>query len=153
MELHRWRHRFQIVLGAAVIACALSSSAAAQGVVSGEIQGKVVDESGAILPGVTVTVTSPALQVAQMVVVTDVGDSNLAQRLAISSYGVIAQPTIEIEGINTQTAADANGSVIMGGSVLEEVQVRAAANDVEVSQPGVSLIGIIKSGSNEFHGT
>jgi carboxypeptidase family protein len=254
-----WRCWLRLVLGAASIAFAMSSSAAAQSVVSAEIRGTVTDESGGVLPGVTVQVTSPALQVRQMVAVTepdgtyrvsglpigryraeytvqgfqslvredlvlsagfvarvdvilrlgalqesvtvtqaapivdpvsttvsttfakdalivlprgrglldvyalaagvstvgapDVGDSNLATRRNISSYGVIAQPTLEIEGINTQTAADANGSVVMGGASLEEVQVRAAGNDVEVSVPGVSVVAIMKSGGNNFHGT
>lgn len=35
------------------------------------IIGRVADESGAVLPGVTVTVTSPGLQVPSVVVVTD----------------------------------------------------------------------------------
>ena len=40
---------------------ALSARAGAQGVGVGSIQGRVTDETGAALPGVTVTISSPAL--------------------------------------------------------------------------------------------
>ena len=46
-----------------------TASAAAQG--TGSIIGQVTDQSGAVLPGVTVTATSPALQVPQVVEVTN----------------------------------------------------------------------------------
>ena len=46
------------------------------------IIGQVTDESGAILPGVTVTVTSPALQVPQMTGVTDEQGELPAYRVA-----------------------------------------------------------------------
>src|SRR5262245_10886883 len=59
-----------IVLIASLVASA--SSAAGQAQVTGSIVGRVTDESGAVLPGVTVTTTSPALQVPQMVNVTNV---------------------------------------------------------------------------------
>src|SRR5690242_4135490 len=45
--------------------------ARAQSVASGAIQGYVTDESGAAMPGVTVTVTSPALQVPSIAVTTE----------------------------------------------------------------------------------
>src|SRR5688572_16753144 len=55
-----------------------SSTAAGQG--SGaSIIGQVTDQSGAVLPGVTVTATSPALQVPQVTAVTnEVGEYRLA---------------------------------------------------------------------------
>jgi hypothetical protein len=49
--------------------------ASAHGVGSATIQGNISDESGAVLPGVTVTLTSPALQVVQLTDVTDPGGS------------------------------------------------------------------------------
>jgi len=45
--------------------------AAAQSVSSGTIEGLVKDESGGVLPGATVTLTSPQLQVGQTVQVSD----------------------------------------------------------------------------------
>ena len=48
----------------------LSSPAAAQGTAA-SIIGRVTDQSGAVLPGVTVTASSPALQVGQVTAVTN----------------------------------------------------------------------------------
>src|ERR1700687_4159364 len=47
------------------------SAAFAQSVSSGTIHGTIKDESGAVLPGVSATLTSPALQVGQLSEVTD----------------------------------------------------------------------------------
>ena len=44
----------------------------------------------------------------------DVGDSNLGNRQDISSYGVAAQPTLEIEGINVQTDDSFSSAVYLG---------------------------------------
>src|SRR6266511_1479265 len=56
----------------AVTAClSVASFAAAQNITSSSIDGAVIDESNAALPGVTVTISSPALQVPSMTMVTD----------------------------------------------------------------------------------
>jgi hypothetical protein len=61
-----------LILGvAALIWMADVNGAFAQSVSSGTIEGTVKDQSNAVLPGVTVTVTSPALQVGQLVQVSD----------------------------------------------------------------------------------
>ena len=58
---------------------ALTSSPAAGQGSGASIIGQVTDESGAVLPGVTVTATSPALQVPQITAVTnEVGEYRLA---------------------------------------------------------------------------
>src|SRR5919197_2225627 len=36
---------------------------------------------------------------------------------------------------------------------LEEVQVKTSGNDAEVSVPGISMVGVLKSGGNDFHGS
>jgi hypothetical protein len=41
----------------------------------------------------------------------------------------------------------------MTSLTLEEAQIRTSGNDAEVSVPGVSMVAVIKSGSNEFHGS
>ena len=59
--------------------------------------------------------------------------------------------TIRIDGVD---AADgANTSVYLSSSTLDEMQIRTSGNDAEVSTPGTVMMGVIKSGSNEFHGT
>jgi hypothetical protein len=55
---------------------------------SASIVGQVKDESGAVLPGVTVTVSSPALQIAQTVSVTDERGEYRLTPLPIGTYQV-----------------------------------------------------------------
>ncbi|MEO5742270.1 MAG: carboxypeptidase-like regulatory domain-containing protein, partial [Vicinamibacterales bacterium] len=237
---------------------ASAGAALAQSVSSGTINGTIRDQSGGVLPGVTATVTSPALQVPQLVQVTnsegeyrfvdlpagtyllkfeltgfstliredlrltvgftarvdesmkvgsmeesvtvsgqspvvdmastsasvaftkeildsvprgrdlqnvlamapgvtqetlDVGGSTLAQRQDTASYGVEAQPKLQYEGMNIAMGADQNTPIYFIDNSLEEVQVRTSGNDAEVSTPGVSMIAIMKSGGNTFHGS
>src|SRR5687768_6221814 len=82
----------------------------------------------------------------------DVGGSTLAQRQDTASYGVEAQPKLQYEGMNIAMGADQNTPIYFIDNSLEEVQVRTSGNDAEVSTPGVSMIAIMKSGGNTFHG-
>lgn len=246
------------IVGAVV--CLLIASpglASAQSVASGAIQGTIRDQSGGVLPGVTATLSSPQLQVPQLVQVTDaegayrfvdlpagtyllkfelagfstliredlrltvgfnarvdenlkvgameesvtvsgqspivdvtstsasvaftkeilenvprgrdlqnvlamapgvtqermdVGGSTLAQRQDTASYGMEAQPKLQYEGMNIAMGADQNTPIYFIDNSLEEVQVRTSGNDAEVSTPGVSMVAIMKSGGNTFHG-
>jgi hypothetical protein len=246
------------ILGVAVCLLIVSlGTASAQSVSSGTIHGTVRDQSGGVLPGVTATLSSPALQVRQLVQVTDadggyrfvdlpagtyllkfeltgfstliredlrltvgftarvdesmklgameesvtvsgqspvvdltstsasvaftkevldsvprgrdlqnvlamapgvtqetmdVGGSTLAQRQDTSSYGVEGQPKLQYEGMNIAMGADQNTPIYFIDNSLEEVQVRTSGNDAEVSTPGVSMVAIMKSGGNTFHG-
>jgi hypothetical protein len=82
----------------------------------------------------------------------DVGGSTLAQRQDTASYGVEAQPKLQYEGMNIAMGADQNTPIYFIDNSLEEVQVRTSGNDAEVSTPGVSMVAIMKSGGNTFHG-
>jgi hypothetical protein len=82
----------------------------------------------------------------------DVGGSTLAQRQDTASYGMEAQPKLQYEGMNIAMGADQNTPIYFIDNSLEEVQVRTSGNDAEVSTPGVSMIAIMKSGGNTFHG-
>jgi hypothetical protein len=231
--------------------------AAAQSTSSGTIHGTVKDETGSALPGVTVTIQSPALQVARVTVVTgtdgnyrfvdlpagiyratfelpgfskfireglrltvgfvarvdvemklgaveeavtvsgqspvvdvtstsasvaftretleavprgrdiqnilamapgvtqatpDVGGSTLANRQNISSYGVNAQPKVTVEGMAIAMGADTSPAIYFMTDTVEEVQVKTSGNDAEVSVPGISMVSVLKSGGNQFHG-
>src|SRR6266545_511621 len=255
---NRWTRRCVILSLAAVTSLAGVNGSFAQSVSSGTIEGTVKDESNAVLPGVTVTVTSPQLQVGQLVqvsdsaggykfvdlpagtyrlraeltgfssairedlrltvgfnaridltlklgameesvtvsgqspvvdvssttasvaftkevldsiprgrdlqnvfamapgvtqAVADVGGSTMAQRQNLSSYGVLSQPKLQVEGMNITMGADQNTAIYFNDSTLEEVQIRTSGNDAEVSVPGISMVAIMKSGGNDFHGT
>lgn len=82
----------------------------------------------------------------------DVGGSTMAQRQGISTYGVEGQPKIQIEGITTSMGADTNSAIYFMTDTLEEVQIKTSGNDAEVSVPGISMVGVLKSGGNDFHG-
>ena len=56
---------------ALILCVSLINPASAQNLSSGSIDGVVTDDSGGALPGVTITATSPALQVKQVTTVTD----------------------------------------------------------------------------------
>src|SRR3954471_1407976 len=254
----KWTRRCAIAGVSAFMSLAVVSGAFAQSVSSGTIDGTVKDESNAVLPGVAITVTSPALQVGQLVqvsdaagqyrfidlpagtyrlkaelsgfsaairedlrrtvgfnarvdltlklgaveeavtvsglspvvdvstttasvaftqevldsiprgrdlqsvfamapgvtqAVADVGGSPMAQRQNLSSYGVLSQPKLQVEGMNITMGADQNTAIYFNDSTLEEVQIRTSGNDAEVSVPGISMVAIMKSGGNTFHGT
>jgi carboxypeptidase family protein len=83
----------------------------------------------------------------------DVGDSNLASRSAIITYGVVLQATLDIEGINTVTAHDADTAVYLNSFALEEAQFKTSGNSAEIAFPGVAQVAVMKSGSNTFHGS
>jgi len=83
----------------------------------------------------------------------DVGGSTMANRQDISSYGVAAQPKLQVEGMNIAMGADMNTPIYFNDNTLEEVQIRTSGNDAEVSTPGISMVAILKSGGNTFHGS
>jgi len=83
----------------------------------------------------------------------DVGDSNLASRSAIITYGVVLQTTLDVEGINTTTAHDQDTAVYLNTFALEEAQFKTSGNNAEIAFPGVAQQAVMKSGSNTFHGS
>lgn len=82
----------------------------------------------------------------------DVGGSRLANRREMSSYGVAAQPKLEVEGINISTGGDSNSAVYLNYFGLDEVQFKTSGTDAEVGTPGIAMVAVLKSGGNEFHG-
>jgi hypothetical protein len=126
------------LLGLAVLL--IASPAFAQGLQTGSLQGTVQDAGGLVLPGVTVTVTSPALQGTR----TTVSDANgvyVLRALPPGRYNV----TFELQGFQT-VAQDAtlelgrdtavNASMALAG-VTETVTVTAEA----IASPVVSTTG------------
>jgi hypothetical protein len=93
------RRSFFTILGAIAAALLVASTAFAQGggaSVTGTIQGRVTDASGAVLPGVTVTGSSPAMIGTQ----TQVTNENGAYRFPAVPPGIYAL-TYELSGFNT----------------------------------------------------
>lgn len=116
----------------------VAGQAAAQNITSASIDGVVTDESGAALPGVTVTATSPALQVARLSTVSDAQGHYRIIDLPRGSYDV----RFEIPGfeplvrqgltLNAGFAARVNASLKVG-SVTETVMVSGASPVVDLT--------------------
>ena len=87
--------RFKVIVLALVALFATSAIAGAQSQ-TGEIFGKVTDGSGAVLPGVTVTLTGPALMQPQTAVTSETGSYQFP-RLEIGTYTV----KFELAGFKT----------------------------------------------------
>ena len=81
------------VLGALVLATFVSAGAASAQTQTGEIYGKVTDQSGAVMPGTTVTLTSPALLQPQSTIAAASGSYRFPN-LQIGVYAV----TFELTG-------------------------------------------------------
>ena len=82
---------FRRSLIALALVCACAGSAHAQGM--GSIFGKVTDSSGAVMPGVTVTVTGTGLQLPRVAVTTETGAYQFPN-VPIGTYAV----TFELQG-------------------------------------------------------
>jgi hypothetical protein len=81
----------------------------------------------------------------------DVGDSWMGVRASTENYGPSANAKIQVDGIDV--ADGTSTGVYLSSMTLEEAQIRTSGNDAEVSVPGVSMVAVIKSGSNQFHGS
>jgi hypothetical protein len=106
-----------------------------------EIDGTVNDQMGSTLPGVTVTVSSPALQVAQL---TMVSDDNGRYRFIDLPRGTY-QLKFELHGFKTLTRSDL--------ALTAEVDMKTFGNGAVVKEIGVAMNMVLKSGGNEFHGS
>jgi len=84
--------------------------------------------------------------------VPDVGGSNMADRQNIGGDGVFAQPKLQVEGMDITLGNEQNSGVYFNSDTLGEVQIKTSGNDAEVSVPGISMVAVIKSGGNTFHG-
>jgi carboxypeptidase family protein len=122
----------------------VAERAAAQAQVSGSVVGRVTDESGAVLPGVSVTATSPALQVPQIVDVTNVQGDYRITPLPIGTYEVVFTltgfQTVRREGIRLTAGFVARIDVVMTVGAIEESITVAASPTVDVQSSGAVTV-------------
>jgi Carboxypeptidase regulatory-like domain len=118
--------------------------AAAQAQVSGSIVGRVTDESGAVLPGVSVTATGPALQVPEIVTVTNAQGDYRITPLPIGTYEVIFTlsgfQTVRRESIRLTAGFVARVDVVMTVGAIEESIIVAASPTVDVQSTGAVTV-------------
>src|SRR6266516_3304316 len=130
------RRRGLKLVVAVLAACLLASSAFAQGggaSTTGSINGKVADSSGGVLPGVTVSVTSPSLMGVQSAV-TDTGGNYRFPSLPPGTYMV----QFELPGFNTLKRE--NIVISMGFTATVNVELAVASLQETVTVTGDSPV-------------
>ena len=134
--------RARFVAGAVLLALCVHSAALAQ-VTTGEVVGRVADESGGVLPGATITVQNLGTGDVRTTVATDTGDY-LVTLLPIGNYLV----RIELQGFSIQESKVAvrSGEQIRVdgrlrvGSVTETVSVTAEAPLLQTESATISTL-------------
>jgi hypothetical protein len=118
--------RWTTGLAAFVSALLLATSAFAQGggaSSTGTIQGRVTDAQGAVLPGVTVTATSPAMIGQQTAVTTETGNYRfpaVPPGVYTVTYELAGFNTVKREGIQISLGFTANLNVELALATLQE---------------------------------
>ncbi len=123
--------RWTRTLAALLVALSFSASAFAQGggaSSTGTIQGRVTDAQGAVLPGVTVTATSPSALGAQTTVTSDTGN----YRFPAVPPGVYAL-SFELSGFNKVQREGIQISLGFTANVNVELQLATLQETVTVS--------------------
>jgi hypothetical protein len=133
------------VAGALVLLSSLwlPGTVAAQSTIA-SIVGVVTDSSGAVLPGVTVTAASPALQVSQLVAVTNERGEFRISPLPVGTYTVTYElpgfQTVRHEGVRIAVGFVATMDQAMSlGTVAETITVSGASPVVDVTNPATSV--------------
>lgn len=131
------RSRLIVWLTAAVLAVGAAGASAQQ---TGEIYGRVNDTSGAVLPGVVVTLTSPVLLRPLTATTSDSGSYRFPQ-LQVGTYTVKFELTgfqiVIKEGVRVEIGLSAQVNQTLGLSTLEEtVSVTAETSLVDTKDTG-----------------
>jgi hypothetical protein len=127
----------QLATGGLVVLLFLAGAAAGHAQTLGTVAGAVKDTSGAVLPGVTVEVASPALIEKTRTAVTDGAGQYTIVNLPVGTYSVTFSltgfNTIRREGIEVLTnfTANVNGEMKVG-AIAETVTVRGETPIVDV---------------------
>src|SRR5919201_1851908 len=130
--------RLTALVVAALFAVGVSTAFAQQQ--TGEIFGKVTDQSGATLPGVTVTLTSPILLEPLTAVTSETGTYQFP-RLEVADYTVKFElagfRTVVNEGIHITAGFSAQVNALLGVSTVQEtVTVTGSSPVVDTRQTG-----------------
>lgn len=131
----------RFILCLAVVAFANIAEAGQGGDTSASIVGHLTDESGAVLPGVTITATSPALQVPELVVFSDARGEYRITPLPIGTYTVVYSlagfQTFRREALRLTAGFVATVDVALKvGSLEESVTVSGASPVVDIASTG-----------------
>lgn len=124
----------RVSFASAILLLVTAVSAAAGQATTANIIGQVKDESGSVLPGVTVTATSPVLQVPSVTTVTDTqGDYRLAS-LPIGTYSV------EYELAGFQAVKHDGLRLTIGFTVKQDVTLKVGSLEETITVSGASPV-------------
>ena len=136
------RNRLGVTLGVLLLVVLMSGSAFSQAVVTGIITGRAEDSSGALIPGVEVTIASPAMIIgggSRMVITNEQGSYRVTQLPAPAAYTVtFSLPgfrTLNIEGINMVSGVTrtVNGTLEVA-TVAETITVTSQAPTIDLEE-------------------
>ena len=135
--------RFLATLVGTLTLLLITTSAWAQ-LSTAQLSGRITDESGAVLPGVTVTATQTDTGLTRSVT-TDASGTYVLPNLPTGPYRLEAMlqgfRTYAQTGIVLQVAATPTINVVLAiGNVAENVSVEAAAPIVDVQSAGISEV-------------
>jgi hypothetical protein len=84
----------------------------------------------------------------------DVGGSSLNQVPTARVFGQAAEVYYTLEGVQTSSLQTSGGQAgYWDYTAIEEASVRTIGNSAEMPYRGVNLNAVVKSGSNDFHGS
>ena len=163
VEWQRYRHPAAAAGILCVFVLALWPALATAQTQASTILGQVKDENGGVLPGVTVTLRGPALQVPEMVTVTDVQGDYRISPLPIGTFTLQFELTgfqsVRLEGITLTSGFTATlNQTLKIGTMSETITVSGQSPLVDVTQAttATSLQGdslaLIPSGNNGIVG-
>jgi hypothetical protein len=136
------RPRGAIIVLAWLLTLPLAANGAAQSLQVGTIEGRVIDQSGGVVPGVTVTVASPVL-VSVRTSVTDAGGVYGFPSLPLGDYTVsfelsgfkkVARAGITVTAARTQTV----DATLQTGDLSETLTIVGEAPTVDVTNTNVA---------------
>ena len=117
-----------VSITAAIVLLALGTAVRGQ-VILGSIAGTITDETGATLPGVTITVTSPALQVPQLLRTSDSDGTYQFSELPAGLYRV----TYELSGFATLVREELRLTTGFAARVDAALKISSLAETVTVT--------------------
>ena len=122
----------RIFSGFVVLAALLAATAASAQVQTGSILVKAVDDQGGVVPGVSVTISSPVLVAGSMTGVTDAGGVNRFPSLVPGTY------SIKLELTGFQTITRENIVVLVGQTTPVDFAMKVAALAENITVTGAS---------------
>jgi hypothetical protein len=158
----RWTTALLSVLGVMVLAASVAGQATQSAIV-----GAVADGTGGALPGVTVTVTGPALQVPSVESVTDTkGEyriSPLPPGTFVVTYELAGFQTVKRENVRLALGFTATLDQVMSIGAMQEtvtvsgqaplVDVKNAATSIDMSAESLEILPTNRDGLKAFMGT